>query len=110
MSVLSILALPLTLLEYYFTKERVTLEAQNSEEPSVPFAKQLKAIFTDKYMLIIYAYFLIFTFGASIKNLSLVYFCNYVLGTYNDGITPDHALRHRRHSHGNRRFCRLAAG
>lgn len=87
MSVLSILALPLTLLEYYFTKERVTLEAQNSEEPSVPFAKQLKAIFTDKYMLIIYAYFLIFTFGASIKNLSLVYFCNYVLGTYNDGIT-----------------------
>ena len=38
-------------------------------------------------MLIIYAYFLIFTFGASIKNLSLVYFCNYVLGTYNDGIT-----------------------
>ena len=87
MSVLSILALPLTLLEYYFTKERVTLEAQNSEEPSVPFAKQLKAIFTDKYMLIIYAYFLIFTFGASIKNLSLVYFCHYVLGTYNDGIT-----------------------
>ena len=87
MSVLSILALPLTLLEYYFTKERVTLEAQNSEESSVPFAKQLKAIFTDKYMLIIYAYFLIFTFGASIKNLSLVYFCNYVLGTYNDGIT-----------------------
>lgn len=87
MSVLSILALPLTLLEYYFTKERVTLEAQNSEEPPVPFAKQLKAIFTDKYMLIIYAYFLIFTFGASIKNLSLVYFCNYVLGTYNDGIT-----------------------
>ena len=28
MSVLSILALPLTLLEYFFTKERVTLENQ----------------------------------------------------------------------------------
>ncbi len=87
MSVLSILALPLTLLEYYFTKERVTLEAQNSKEASVPFAQQLKAIFTDKYMLIIYAYFLIYTFGTSIKNVSLVYFCNYVLGTYNDGVT-----------------------
>ena len=87
MSVLSILALPLTLLEYYFTKERVTLEAQNSKETSVPFAQQLKAIFTDKYMLIIYAYFLIYTFGTSIKNVSLVYFCNYVLGTYNDGVT-----------------------
>ena len=87
MSILSILALPLTLLEYYFTKERVTLENQDNEEASVPFVKQLKAIFTDKYMLIIYAYFLIYTFGTSIKNLSLVYFCNYVLGTYNDGIT-----------------------
>ena len=87
MSVLSILALPLTLLEYFFTKERVTLENQGTEEAAIPFRAQLKAIFTDRYMLIIYAYFLIYTFGSSIKNLSLVYFCNYVLGTYNDGIT-----------------------
>lgn len=87
MSVLSILALPLTLLEYFFTKERVTLENQGTEEAAIPFRAQLKAFFTDRYMLIIYAYFLIYTFGTSIKNLSLVYFCNYVLGTYNDGIT-----------------------
>lgn len=87
MSILSILTLPLTLLEYYFTKERVTEEVQSSEETVVSFGAQLKAIFTDKYMLIIYAYFLIFTIGATIKNISLVYFCNYVLGSYNDGVT-----------------------
>ena len=88
MSALSILTLPLTLLEYYFTKERVTLENQESgEETTVPFKRQLKAIFTDKYMLLIYAYFLIYILGTSIKNLSLVYFCNYVLGAYNDGVT-----------------------
>ena len=87
MSVLSILALPLTLLEYFFTKERVTLENQAAGEASVPFARQLKAIFTDKYMLLIYLYFLIYTTGSTIKNMSLVYFCNYVLGTYNDGFT-----------------------
>ncbi len=90
MSVLSIAALPLTLLEYYFTKERVTLEAQeaqNEDTQSVPFANQLKAIFTEKYMIIIYAYFLIYVIGSTIKNISLVYFCNYVLGSYNDGIT-----------------------
>ena len=88
MSVLSILALPLTLLEYYFTKERVTLEERSAGiEKTVPFAQQLKAIFTDRYMLLIYAYFLIYTAGTSIKNISLVYFCNYVLGTYNDGFT-----------------------
>ncbi|MGN0425322.1 MAG: MFS transporter, partial [Acetatifactor sp.] len=88
MSVLSILALPLTLLEYYFTKERVTLENQEAgENNEIPFRTQLKAIFTDKYMILIYAYFLINTMGGCIKNISLVYFCNYVLGTYNDGIT-----------------------
>lgn len=87
MSGLSILALPLTLVEYFFTKERITLENQAAGEPPAPFARQLKAIFTDKYMLIIYIYFLIFTAGSCIKNISLVYFCNYVLGTYNDGIT-----------------------
>ena len=48
---------------------------------------QLKAIFSDKYMVIIFIYFLIFTVGSTIKNISLVYFSNYVLGTYNDGKT-----------------------
>lgn len=88
MCVLSVISLPMILLEYFFTKERVTLENQAAgEEATVPFAQQLKAIFTDKYMLIIYIYFLVFTAGSCIKNVSLVYFCNYVLGTYNDGIT-----------------------
>ena len=38
-------------------------------------------------MIIIYVYFLIYTCGTTIKNISLVYFCNYVLGSYNDGYT-----------------------
>lgn len=87
MSVLAILVLPLTLIEYYFTRERVTEENLDNGEKAVSFSAQLKAIFTDKYMLLIYAYFLIYTTGATIKNISLMYFCNYVLGTYNDGIT-----------------------
>ncbi len=87
MSILSILTLPLTLLEYYFTKERVTEETAGQEEKKIPFLTQLKIIFTDKYMLLIFGYFLIWTIGTSMKNLGLVYFCNYVLGTYNDGIT-----------------------
>ena len=88
MSVLSIIVLPLTLLEYFFTKERVTLENQQSNKKNaVPFKKQIRAIFTDKYMLLIYFYFLIYTMGSSIRNISLVYFCNYVLGSYNDGFT-----------------------
>ena len=87
MSILSIIALPLTIMEYYFTKERVTLEGGEAEAEKLPYGKQVKAIFTDKYMVVILAYFLIYTVGASIKNLGLVYYCNYVLGTYNDGKT-----------------------
>ena len=87
MAVLSGLALPFTLLEYYFTKERVTEETMGQEEKKIPFLTQLKIVLTDKYMLIMFAYFLIYTFAMSLKNLGLVYYCNYVLGTYNDGTT-----------------------
>ncbi len=87
MSVLSILSLPLTLLEYYFTKERVSEEQGDNTVKGVPFSKQLKIVFSDKYMWIIFLYFLIYTVGTSLKNLGLVYYCNYVLGTYNDGTT-----------------------
>ncbi len=88
MSILSCLALPLTLMEYYFTKERVTLEdIDKPQEEKIPYKNLLKAIFTDKYMVLILLYFLIYTVGTQFKNLGLVYFCNYVLGTYNDGIT-----------------------
>lgn len=88
MSVLSCLALPLTLMEYYFTKERVTMEDINKkEEEKIPYKNLLKAIFTDKYMVLILLYFLIYTVGTQFKNLGLVYFCNYVLGSYNDGKT-----------------------
>ena len=88
MSILAIVALPLTLLEYFFTKERVTEEAAEAgEKEGLSFKEQLKIIFTDKYMLLIYGYFFLSTVSASIKNLGLVYYCNYVLGTYNDGVT-----------------------
>ena len=87
MSVLSILALPLTLIEYYFTKERVTEEQGNSKTKKIPFKTQLKIVFCDKYLWIIFIYFLIYTIGTNFKNIGLVYYCNYVLGTYNDGIT-----------------------
>lgn len=87
MSVLAIIALPLTLVEYFFTKERVTAESADSVSEKLSFAAQLKIIFTDKYMVLMYVYFLISTIGVTLKNLGLVYYCNYVLGTYNDGVT-----------------------
>ena len=87
MTVLSIFAFPLVLVEYYFTKERVTEENAGLEEKKVSYREQLKAIFSEKYCLIIYAYFFIYNLASLLKNTSLIYYCNYVLGTYNDGKT-----------------------
>ena len=74
MSILSCLALPLTLMEYYFTKERVTMEDINKkEEEKIPYKNLLKAIFTDKYMVLILLYFLIYTVGTQFKILANVF-------------------------------------
>ena len=87
MSILSCITLPLAFLEYYYTKERVTLEGGETKQREVPYSLQLKAIFTDKYILILLGYFLLSTLTSQLKNISLPYYCNYVLGTYSDGIT-----------------------
>ncbi len=89
MSIISIIALPLALCEYYFTKERVTEESQDLDvdEKSISYFTQFKAIFSDKYWVLIMLFFLVYTMCQYLKNTSLVYYCNYVLGNYNDGIT-----------------------
>ena len=87
MSILSCITLPLVFVEYYYTKERVTLEGGGVKQREVPYSLQLKAIFTDKYILILLGYFLFSTLTGQLKNIALPYYCNYVLGTYSDGIT-----------------------
>lgn len=87
MSVLCIIMLPVMLLEYYFTKERVTEELRKVETVKIPYKMQIKAVFSDKYIVLLLVYSLIYTLGGTLKNSALIYYCNYVLGTYNDGIT-----------------------
>lgn len=89
MSILSIVAIPAVMLEYYFTKERITEETFDLEvDVKGPTLKQqLKACFTSKYWIIIMAVTFIFQMYNNIQNTSLIYYCNWVLGTYNDGKT-----------------------
>jgi Na+/melibiose symporter and related transporters len=85
---ISILALPSTLIEYFYTKERITEEKQQSDMQECPtMKKQLKAVLKDRYWVLIILYFLFSTVAANFRSISLVYYCNFVLGTYNDGIT-----------------------
>lgn len=87
MSIVAILTLPLTLLEYYYTKERITEEGADAPPVNRSMKEQIKAVIHDKYWIVIMLYYLVYTLGSNFKNIALVYFCNYVLGSYNDGIT-----------------------
>lgn len=78
MGILSIIAIPATLAEYYYTKERVT-DIRNDEE-SVSFGKQIIACFQDKYWVMIMAFTLILHLSTSLTNHSMLYYCNWVLG------------------------------
>ena len=87
MTVVSILALPLTVLEYYFTRERITEENSGEDTDKIPIKTQFLSVIKDKYWVVIFMYLIVYHIGSNLKNISLIYFCNYVLGTYNDGKT-----------------------
>lgn len=91
MGLLSILAIPATLVEYYFTKERVTEESmgENGEEhvENIPFSKQLKACFTDRYWIMIMSFWAIFQIFNFLSTNSMLYYCNWVLGNSVDSGT-----------------------
>lgn len=91
MSILSILAIPATLLEYYFTKERVTEDdmGQNGENniEVIAFSKQLKACFSDKYWLMVMGFWAVFQLFNILQTNSMLYYCNWVMGNSVDSGT-----------------------
>lgn len=54
---LSVIAIPLLLMEYYYTRERITEDVAEevgaSEENNIPLKEQMKALFTNKYYVIL---------------------------------------------------------
>ena len=82
MSILSIIAIPATLVEYYFTKERVTAQADSSaaKEDAIPFGKQIRACFRDKYWVMIIVFTLVLHLCNGLTTNSMLYYCNWVLG------------------------------
>ena len=90
MSVFSVLAIPAVLIEYYFTKERVTIT--NTAEGSVSFKKQISACFRDKYWIMIMGFTLILNFGNNLSSQSMLYYCNWVLGNSIDSGTVKQIL------------------
>ncbi|WP_099467650.1 MFS transporter [Konateibacter massiliensis] len=83
MLALCVVTLLAILLEYYFTRERVTEEnlKLDIKEEKLPMAKQLKACVSNKYWWIIILYFLLFQFGGLVKNSSMSYYCRWMFSS-----------------------------
>ena len=73
-----------TVLQFYFTRERVTEESFNSPasaESKVSVKKQLKAVASQPFWWIIIIFYLLFQFSGAFKNLSITYFCSQQFGS-----------------------------
>lgn len=78
-----ILSFLIVVLQYYFTRERVTEETlllPDSKENKPSLKMQLKLAGTDKYWWIVMAFYLIFQFAGALKNASMYDFCNILFG------------------------------
>lgn len=83
MSIISILAIPGALVEYYFTKERVTEEDISEDGTSrvqvAELSEQMKACFTDKYWLLAMGFALVYNLFNILQTNSMLYYSNWVL-------------------------------
>ena len=83
MSIISILAIPGTLVEYYFTKERVTEENIADDGSSnvrvADMAAQLRACFTNRYWLIAMGFALVYNIFNILQTNIMPYYANWVL-------------------------------
>lgn len=74
------------LLEYYFTRERVTEEtSMDSETRKIPLAQQVRACLSEPFWWLIILYFLLFQLGGLVKNGSMSYYSRWMF----DGVRTE---------------------
>ncbi len=82
--ILSLLAAPLILLQFAATKERVTAPPKTA---GISPLLQLKACLKSKRWIYLMLYFLLLNILNALSTAAIFYYCNWVLGSYQDGIT-----------------------
>lgn len=84
----SLLALPLLLVQYLFTRERVTERtAATVAGPRLGLREQLRCCRKSRSWVVLMVYFLLLGLANNLSGVSTFYYCNWVLGSYNDGLT-----------------------
>lgn len=83
------------LVEYFFTRERITEESfanklLNVRKKAEPVSKQLKVCFSDKFWWIIIIFFFLYQLGGMLKNVSQLYYCTALF----EGTLPSGTIGH----------------
>lgn len=90
MSVIALLSIAGTLLQYYFTKERVTEEIKSDKELAsreISIKDQIKGCLSSKYWVMIMVVLFLYYLSNAVNVNGMLYYANWVVGTYNDGST-----------------------
>ena len=77
------------IIEYFFTRERVTEETMGQAESkaALPVGKQAAICLKDKYWIIMMVFFFLYQFGGMIKNVSQNYYCTSMFTDANGNYT-----------------------
>lgn len=88
MAAVSVLGFLGTLIQFYFTKERVTEErVQTAQTASIDIRAQVRGCLASKYWVMIVAVIFMHKLTECIQVNAMLYYANWVVGTYNDGVT-----------------------
>ena len=83
-------ALPMILLEYFFTRERVTEQSimqEETESEKISLREQFSCCLKSRQWVILMIYLILIQTVNAMFSASTFYYCNWVLGSYNDGYT-----------------------
>ena len=92
--IIAVFAFPLMLLEFFFTRDRVTkcsetegAEIKDAAKEKPSLGHQLRCCMKSRAWVILMVYLIVINLVNSLFGTATFYYCNWVLGSYNDGHT-----------------------
>ncbi|KJF39269.1 hypothetical protein TQ39_13190 [Ruthenibacterium lactatiformans] len=88
MALVCCVTVPLTFLQYFYTRERVTEERRSTHAalsethtavPEAPFAKQIKACLQSRYWILLIILILVYQVFNNLRDMSLIYYSGWVV-------------------------------
>lgn len=88
MALVCCVTVPLTFLQYFYTRERVTEERRNTHAalsethtavPEAPFVKQIKACLQSRYWILLIILILVYQVFNNLRDMSLIYYSGWVV-------------------------------